>query len=231
MSPALIFDLDDTLYPERQFIRSGFHAVASEVTWRYGVPRPAALATLFRALRRRNRGQALQELCRQHNLPVAIVPELVDVIRAHEPTLRLPPSSTATLVAARARGWRLGVLTNGLPAVQARKAVALDLGALVDTVVYAHDCAPRLGKPAREPFQIALARLGSLPTDSVFVGNDPWCDIAGARGVGLRTILLSRRENRGRWAPACEPDVLVQGMDDVLAAAERLRRRDDDHAV
>ena len=31
MSPGLVFDLDGTLYPERQFIRSGFRAVAAEV--------------------------------------------------------------------------------------------------------------------------------------------------------------------------------------------------------
>ena len=41
------------------------------------------------------------------------------------PTLRLPASSAAALAAARARGWRLGVVTNGRPDVQARKAEAL----------------------------------------------------------------------------------------------------------
>lgn len=231
MSPALIFDLDDTLYPERQFIRSGFRALASEVASRFGVPRRAALATLFRALRQRNRGQALQELCREHNLPATIVPELVEIIRAHVPTLRLPASSTAALAAARARGWRLGVLTNGLPDVQARKAAALGLGALVDTVVYAHDCGTRLGKPAIEPFQTVLAHLRTTPASSVFVGDDPCCDISGARRAGLRTMLLCRREHRGQVVPACEPDVFVQGMDEVIAAVERLWRREMAHAV
>jgi putative hydrolase of the HAD superfamily len=231
VTPALIFDMDDTLYPERQFIRSGFHAVAAEVTRRYGVPRPAALATLFRALRHQNRGQALQLLCEQHRLPGAIVPELIEVIREHEPALRLPWSTTTTLAAARARGWRLGVVTNGLPEVQARKAAALGLGALVDTIVYAHGCGSGIGKPAREPFHTVLARLGTPPTDSVFVGDDPVCDIAGARGVGLRTILMCRRENRGQLAPECEPDLFVQGMDDVIAAVEHLCREDREHGV
>jgi putative hydrolase of the HAD superfamily len=231
VSPALIFDLDGTLYPERQFVRSGFHAAASEVERRYGVPRRDALATLFCALRKGNRSQALQEVCRQHDLPAAVVPELIEIIRAHVPKLRLPASSAATLAAARARGWRLGVLTNGLPDVQARKATALGLDTLVDAVVYAHDCGGRIGKPAREPFQTVLARLSAQPADGVFVGDDPWCDIAGARGVGLRTILLCRPENRGQLAPACEPDLFVQGMDDVIAAVEHLYREERDHAV
>jgi putative hydrolase of the HAD superfamily len=230
MIRALIFDLDDTLYPERQFVRSGFHAVATEVTRRFGVPRRGALATLFCALRQGNRGQALQELCRQHDLPATIVSELVETIRAHVPTLRLPPSTAAALAAARARGWRLGVLTNGLPAVQARKAEALGLGALVDTVVYAHDCGTRAGKPAPEPFQIALAQLETVPAACVFVGDDPWCDIAGARHVGLRTILLCRQEHHGPLTPGCEPDVVVRGMDEVIAAVEQLWRGEMAHA-
>ena len=224
MSTALIFDLDDTLYPERQFVRSGFHAVATEVTRRFGVDRQAALATLFRTLRQGNRAHALQELCRRHGLPETAVPELVDTIRSHEPTLRLPLSSVSTLAAARARGWRLGVLTNGLPEVQARKAAALGLEPLVDAVVFAHDCGTGIGKPAREPFRVVLAKLGSSPAEGVFVGDDPWCDISGARSVGLRTILLCRRENRGQLAPACEPDLFVQGIDEVIPAVERLSR-------
>jgi len=231
MTPALIFDLDDTLYPERQFVRSGFHAVASEVARRFGVPPRAALATLFHALRHRNRGRAFQELCREHDLPATIVPELVETFRAHVPTLRLPASSIAALSAARARGWRLGVLTNGLPDVQARKAAALGLDARVDAVVYAHDSRTGFGKPAREPFQDVLERLGATAADSVFVGDDPWCDIAGARLAGLRTILLWRREDSGPLAPACEPDVFVRGIDEVVTAVERLWRGETVHVV
>jgi putative hydrolase of the HAD superfamily len=222
--PALIFDLDDTLYPERQFIRSGFHAVASEIERRHGVPTRAGLATLFRALRHGRRSQALQELAQEHHLPEAIVAEMVAIIRAHEPSLRLPAATTDVLIAARKRGWRLGVLTNGPPDVQARKAAALRLDSLVDAVVFAHDCGTRVGKPAREPFHTILARLGAPPASSIFVGDDPWCDIAGARGVGLRAILLCRRENRGTLAPECEPDLFVQSIEGVIAAVEHLCR-------
>jgi putative hydrolase of the HAD superfamily len=218
---ALVFDLDDTLYPERQFIRSGFRAVALEVQ-RFGVDRREALATLLGALRRQNRGLALQALCTRHGLPAALVPELVEVIRAHTPTLRLPLASAGVLASARARGWRLGVVTNGPPAVQAKKAAALGLGARVDVVVYAHACGDGTGKPAREPFESVLAQLGVPPAAAVFVGDDPWCDIGGARRAGLRTILLCRTQNRGQLASSCEPDLFVRGIDEVMAAAGHL---------
>jgi len=230
-APGLIFDLDDTLYPERQFIRSGFRAVALRVEQSHGVPAAAALATLLGALRRGNRAHALQAMCAAHGLPSSLVPELVEVIRAHAPSLRLPPESRDTLVTARLRGWRLGVLTNGLPVVQMRKTAALGLSALVDEIVYAQDWGSGRGKPEPEPFEVVLERLGVHAGMSVFVGDDPWCDIFGARRARLRTLLVCRTAAQLNRARACEADAVVSRIDEVPDAAVRLVFREVSHAA
>lgn len=222
MTKALLFDLDDTLYAERQFARSGFGAVATDIERRFGVPRRDALATLVDALRHGNRSRALQELCERHLLPAGIVPDLVDTIRAHVPALRLPEQSLATLQAARLAGWRLGVVTNGFPAVQARKAAALGLGRLVDVIVYASEWGTGIGKPERAVFDVALAKVGARAPHCVFVGDDPKCDVFGAQQAGLRTILLRRHGGRDERASACAPDAVVSGMDDVITTATDL---------
>ncbi|MCX6537713.1 MAG: HAD family hydrolase [Acidobacteria bacterium] len=221
MTKALLFDLDDTLYAERQFVRSGFSAVAAEVERRFGVPRRDALATLVGALRRGNRNRALQELCARHLLPGGIVPDLVDTIRAHVPSLRLPEKTLATLQAARDAGWRLGVVTNGFPAVQARKAAALGLGRLVDAIVYASEWGTGTGKPERAVFEVALAKVGARAPHSVFVGDDPRCDVFGAQQAGLRAILLCRHARREHLA-ACAPDAVILGLDEVIRTAADL---------
>ena len=110
------------------------------------------------------------------------MPELVTVIRRHQPALHLPNVSVDVLARARAEGWRLGILTNGLPDVQARKVRALGLDRLVDVVVYAQEWGSGKGKPERESFDVVRARLDTPPALTVFVGDDPWCDIVGARG-------------------------------------------------
>lgn len=228
MSPGLILDMDGTLYPERQFIRSGFAAVAEEACRRYGVPARAARSTLLTALRRGSRSRALQLLCLQYDLPPAIVPDLVDVIRSHTPSLRLPEAALRLLVAARARNWRVGVLTNGVPDIQARKVHALGLEPHVDTVVYAAEWGSGRGKPEREPFDVIRERLGTTPGATVVAGDDPWCDIFGGRNAGLRTILLARHPERVRASGA---DRVVAELDDVLIAAAGLVRREVAHAA
>lgn len=218
MTRGLIFDMDETLYPERQFIRSGFRAVAAEIERRFNVPAPAALRTLMGTLRAGGRSRALQALCLRYSLPPSLVPDLVDIIREHQPRLRLPSAAVSVLALARAQGWRLGVLTNGTPAIQARKVQALGLEAKVDSVVYALECGTGGGKPEREPFEVVRAHLGTAPGSTVVVGDDPWSDIAGARAAGLRTVLL--RPEPDSFASGA--DRVVTSLDEVLAAAAGL---------
>jgi FMN phosphatase YigB (HAD superfamily) len=187
---AVLFDLDDTLYPLRRFVHSGFSAVAEhlERTWR--VDRRAVLAVLARAARM-TPGQELQACVTHVGLSLALVPELVQVIRMHRPSLRLPRASRLALGALR-DGWRLGIVTNGLPDLQARKVDALGLRCLVDTVVYANELGGGRGKPEREPFLVAAQRLGVAPHRAIFVGDDARCDVFGAGQVGMKTVHVAR---------------------------------------
>ncbi len=223
MTPGLILDLDDTLYPERQFARSGFRAVAADVARRFGVPRASARRALLRALRAGGRAQAFQALCLECGLPTTVVPELVTAFRAHAPHLRLPAEARDLLTRARSLGWRVGILTNGLPAVQARKVRALGLAPLVDAVVYAEEWGTGRGKPEREPFEVVRARLDTRAALTVHVGDDPWKDIYGARAAGLHTILLHRDGTRVRASGA---DRVVDALADVLPAAAALMCRE-----
>lgn len=231
MTRALLFDLDDTLYAERQFVRSGFCVVAAEVESRFGVPRREALATLIGALRHGRRSRAIQELCSRHFLPSGVVPELVDTIRAHVPALRLPEATAATLIGARQAGWRLGVVTNGFSAIQARKASALGLHTLVDAIVYANEWGSGAGKPERAPFEAALAALAVSAGQAVFVGDDPRCDMFGARQAGLRTVWMCRSPRPAGDVPGGAPDRVITGMHDVLSAAEDLLATEVAHAA
>ena len=228
MNAGLILDLDETLYPERQFVRSGFRAVAAEVERRFNVPAPAALGTLLRTLRAGGRTRALQVQCLHYDLPPTLVPDLVDVIRTHHPTLRLPDVSATLLAQAREHGWRLGVLTNGLPEVQARKVQALGLAARVDTVVYAQEWGSGRGKPERDAFDVVRTRLGTRPRLTVFVGDDPWYDMVGARAAGQHTILI---RPGGGCPRASGADRIVTSLDGVLAAAAGLVCREAANAA
>ena len=87
---AIIFDLDDTLYPLRRFVRSGFVAVAGELERAYGIDSRKALNVMTAAMRGETRGRELQACIDRFRLPQAIVGDLVNIIRLHQPAIRLP---------------------------------------------------------------------------------------------------------------------------------------------
>jgi putative hydrolase of the HAD superfamily len=217
---AVMFDLDDTLYPLRQFVQSGFGAVARHLEHAWHVDRSEVLEVLTRASVGSTVGVELQSCAAHFGLPPTIVPELLAVLRSHAPSIVLPPASRSALEALRG-DWCLGVVTNGPPALQARKVLALGIAPLVDCVIYASEFGNGSGKPEREPFLVAAQRLGVRVDRTVFVGNDARCDVFGAARVGMRTIHVAG------WRGAADQPVLiadatVESVADVPEIARRL---------
>jgi putative hydrolase of the HAD superfamily len=199
---GLILDLDDTLYPHERFVRSGFAAVARHLAATHGVSAEMAFGVLARAREAGRHGHELQILCDRFALPRDLAPALLEVYRRHMPSIWLHHGVAEVLQQLRAAGWRLGVLTNGLPSVQFRKVAALGLSLLVDEIVYAEEYAPG-GKPAPAAFRAVLRSLDLAPENCIVVGDDPLRDVRGARALGMRTIRVAR------------PDVAVTAGDDA----------------
>jgi putative hydrolase of the HAD superfamily len=219
---AVLFDLDETLYPERRFALSGFSAVARAIAADAGVSADRIFRTLTGALRRGERVTAFQQLCVSLRWPEDRVASLVDIYRRHDPSLRLPVESLHALSALRT-GWRLAVVTNGPPPIQGAKIRALGLTGLVDRVIYAFQSGSGKGKPEPEAFLDAARFLGVPPGRCVFVGDDPLRDVGGARRAGMRTIRIRRGLHaREILAAYQEADAVVDSLKTVPRIASEL---------
>jgi putative hydrolase of the HAD superfamily len=185
---AVVFDLDDTLYAYRRFVLSGFREVARHLQRTRGADASGVFRRLASASRGPDRGRELQVIAADLGLTDRDLARLIEILRHHEPGMHLPRPSQRLLGALRAGGWRLGVLTNGAPEIQARKVRALGLSRHVDAVVYAAACGSGRGKPDPAAFAEVAGRLGVAPRRAVMVGDDEACDIAGATGAGMRAI-------------------------------------------
>ena len=105
---------------------------------------------------------------------------------------RLDPHAVFVLDALRTAGVKTAIVSNtpwGSPGDAWRQELQRH-GLLdrVDAAVFCMDVGWR--KPHRAPFERALSLLGVGPADAMFVGDDPRWDTVGARGAGLRPVLL-----------------------------------------
>jgi 4-nitrophenyl phosphatase len=76
------------------------------------------------------------------------------------------------------------------------------------------------GKPEAFFFRELCRRLGSDPRRCVLLGDNLESDIAGARGVGMKTVLLltgvTSREDAARAPDRLRPDWVSAGLPELL---------------
>ena len=221
MRSALLIDLDDTLYEERDYVDSGFRHVASLVAADSGIAAETLLEYLRTTLRARGRGRLFDDLLIAHGLPATPedVTRLVDAYRAHRPSIALAETVIGTLHELRRR-FAIAIVTDGLELMQRRKTEALSLADAVDTIVYCweHD-AP---KPSVEPYRIALQRLGDPPIAGV-VGDDVSRDLPAAVALGAPFVRIRQGRFMAHATPSVSiPVVEVASFSEVPAAVARL---------
>lgn len=102
--------------------------------------------------------------------------------------LRLFPGAADLLIALRARGCKLGIVTNGFAATHHTKIDALGLRPLCDAFFLADEIG--LVKPDPEVFAHACRTLDSVPERTAMVGDRYDRDIIGAHALGLFTVLV-----------------------------------------
>jgi putative hydrolase of the HAD superfamily len=191
MLKAWIFDLDDTLYPEREYVRSGFRAVGRWAEERLGLSQAIVRAQLDALFDGGFRSDAFQWWLSEQNLPERLSAEMAEVYRSHEPDIAMYPDAEPALEELRP-GFKLGIVTEGRRAAQERKIRALGVDRWIGAVVILGEDDRADWKPSRKPFDRMLGMLSVAGGEAAYVGDNPRKDFRGAREAGLRTVRIRR---------------------------------------
>ncbi len=218
MLKAVVFDLDDTLYPERAFVYSGFRAVAMWAAERTGVPCAEGFAELRALFDAGQRGDIFDRWLAQRGLAAVRVEQLVEVYRGHWPAIALYPDVLPCLARTR---LRRALLTDGYLAVQRRKVEALGIAGHFETVVYSDVWGREAWKPSPRPFAAALEQLAVDGPEAVYVADNPIKDFVGARQLGMWTVRVRRPDGLYRAleppTPNHAPHAEVPGLTELEA--------------
>jgi putative hydrolase of the HAD superfamily len=191
-SLMLVFDLDDTLYPERDFVMSGFQAAGEWLRGQHGIEGfERVCEDLFGV---GLRGRIFDEAIRRTSSDLdagAIVPSLIEVYRGHFPRIRLYDDADWALTHFGQR-FRLGLITDGYAATQRRKVAALGIADRFRAIVYSDDLGRHNWKPSPEPYRRLMAQTNGERGRYVYIADNPTKDFTGAREMGWRTVRVRR---------------------------------------
>lgn len=114
--------------------------------------------------------------------------------------------------------YTLGLITNGKAQFQARTIYGLGIRDYFDAILISE--VEQVSKPQVEIFQRAMHRLGVSPSESVFIGDHPDSDIAGAKGAMIKTIW----KRNASWIEAKEADAIINELNEIPAILEQFNR-------
>ncbi len=194
MITTVIFDLDDTLYDETDFCRSGFRAVAEDVALLSDKhSADEVYGAIWEAFTSGCRGSTFDIALAKLGIPAdpAQVGRLVRIYRTHDPTLALPAESRRVLEELKDR-HTLALLTDGYMPTQRLKVEALGIARHFQAIVYTEELGREHWKPSPLGFQRLLETLAARPTESVYVGDNEAKDFIAPNRLGLLTIQVLR---------------------------------------
>ena len=188
---AVVFDIDDTLYLERDYVRSGFAAAGAWARTELGLADlgERAWAIFQEGVRGRIFDEALAAC--GGRVDGAVVAQLVDVYRSHAPAIE-PFADVAAWLAGRPADVAVAVVTDGPLASQRAKAAALGLAAWADPIVFTEELGPGRGKPHPAGFELVEDATGVRGAACAYVADNPAKDFAGPRSRGWRTVRVRR---------------------------------------
>jgi len=189
---GVIFDLDDTLYLERDYVFSGYTAVAEAVAPHAGAG-PKALVSLMRTWFESGLTTGtFDRLLEQYPSARAAwsVPDLVIVYRNHSPNISLAPRVESLIAALAETGVFLGIVSDGHLQGQQEKAKALRLSEKFGAVVFTDQWGTSDWKPSRRGFHEIEAVSGLKGTALTYIGDNPTKDFTAPNRLGWNTVRL-----------------------------------------
>lgn len=188
---VFVFDLDDTLYEEITFVRSGFIAVANYLSQEYGINSEESFNIMWNVLNEHGRGLVFNETLRRYGLEKQqLVRKCLSVYRLHSPNINLLPDAEEILQALNNKP--VYIVTDGHKIVQHNKLVALGLYPRVKRCFITYRYGRKHSKPSPYCFNKISQIENVVASDIVYIGDNPNKDFVGIKPLGYRTIRIRR---------------------------------------
>lgn len=179
---AVVFDLDDTLYSEKEYVRSGYREVGKVLAKVKNAPE--RLWTLF------EQGKAaIDELLGQEGIySMELKQACLHAYRNQVPDIHLYEGVRDMLERLKKKHV-LGLITDGRPEGQRAKIQALELEGIFDYMIVTDELGGTdFRKPNPASFELMSERLGTAYGKMCYIGDNIRKDFIAPESLGMRCI-------------------------------------------
>lgn len=198
---GVIFDLDDTLYSERQYVRSGYKKIAEFLG------REDATDKLYGYF---ETGKAAIDEYLAEIFESEKKAECLKIYREQIPEIELYEGVVELIQDLKFKGCKVGIITDGRPEGQKNKIKALGLDKLIEDIIITDELG---GTQFRKPCDIAFRIMQNrwrLPYEQiVYVGDNPNKDFQAPRQLGMRSLFFKNENGLYSGLEECTVNQIV----------------------
>ncbi|MFA5240120.1 MAG: HAD family hydrolase [Phycisphaerae bacterium] len=227
MITTVVFDLDDTLYDEVDYCRSGFKAAAESLSNMVDVLSPEEIFdSLWQHFSAGNHTKtfnaALDDLGVSYN--EEMIQKTIKIYRSHKPQIELPADS-AKILKQLSPKYTLALLTDGFLPAQQLKVKALGIEKYFKCIIYTEQLGRQFWKPSPVGFEKIMQTLKVKPQEMVYVADNEEKDFIAPNQLGCLTVRLARPagiHKSASDAPQAAARYVIGGLAELPALLERL---------
>lgn len=219
MIKAIIFDLDDTLISEKQYIISGFLHISKLLSKKLNKSQNEIYQHLI-ALFNKSPKNVFNRLYEELGLSYSMndIDYLVEEYRNHNPSISFYEDVIPCLQELKRRSIKLGIITDGNASAQRKKLEAIDANKYFDEIIVTDDLGKEYWKPNPLSFQIMKEKLNVEFDEMIYVGDNPEKDFYISKIYPIKTARIIRDgiyKNRS-YKDGVRENFLIKTLNELL---------------
>lgn len=214
MSLILIFDLDDTLYPEETYVFSGMRAVAKMLNENFSLACESTEKRLIEIMKIEGRGKVFDIFLQENGLLTKkIIKKCLHSYRHHSPVITLYPDAIEVMHKFKGRKY---LVTDGHKIVQQAKVDALKIAPFFEKTYLTSRYGVVNAKPSLHCFKKILEKESADWKDIIYVGDNPAKDFVNLNLMGSKTVrVMTGRHCMDSCPPGYDAKLKIDELKDL----------------
>jgi len=226
MRKGVVFDLDDTIYFEIDYVRSGFKEISRFIAQTGIYNSKEIYRFLLNSFRQGIRGKNFDLMLQ--NFPLIrkyfCIEELVNIYRSHIPKIKILYEAGVVIRNLRKKGYLLGIITDGYLISQKNKVYSLSISEYFDAIIYTDEYGKQYWKPNEFAFQLMSDKLGLPHSKLCYVADNPQKDFLAPNKLKWLTIRFKHPKqlhySEEADSPIKKPNLILSNLLDLETILE-----------